>query len=64
MGEKFDSETVNQLSYQPWQLQPKEEMPWAQKVKYKPPKEPMVGDTMYNQDYTVPGHYIEENCSL
>ncbi|XP_050449504.1 uncharacterized protein LOC126850480 [Cataglyphis hispanica] len=60
---KIDSETINKLSYQTWTLKPKEEIPWAQKGKYRPPKHPMISDTIYHMSYPEPGHYVEDNTS-
>ncbi|XP_076651185.1 uncharacterized protein LOC143358152 [Halictus rubicundus] len=58
---KIDSETVSKLSYQQWTPLPKEELTWAVKRKYQPPKEAMCSDTMYQASYPAPGHY-EQIC--
>lgn len=61
---KIDSETINKLSYQAWTSKSKEEFPWARKSKYRPPKHPMISDTVYHMSYPAPGHYIEDNTCV
>nr|XP_033324798.1 uncharacterized protein LOC117219624 isoform X1 [Megalopta genalis] len=58
---KIDCETVSKLSYQTWTPPPKEELTWAVKRKYEPPKDPMCADTIYQASYPAPGHY-EQLC--
>lgn len=52
---------MNKLSYQTWEIQPKEDFPWARHRRYEPPKKPMIGDSIYHMSYPVPGYYIEES---
>ncbi|XP_070154736.1 stabilizer of axonemal microtubules 2-like [Polyergus mexicanus] len=61
---KIDSETINKLSYQAWTSKSKEEFPWARKSKYRPPKHPMISDTVYHMSYPAPGHYVEDNICV
>lgn len=56
---KIEGETVNKLSFQPWAIQPKEDLPWARKHQYQPPKAAMAGDSMYHMSYPAPGYYVE-----
>lgn len=61
---KIDCETINKLSYQTWTPKPKEELPWAQRTKYRTPECPMISDTIYHMSYPMPGHYVEDDsCS-
>ena len=55
----MDAETINKLSFQPWAIPPKQDLPWARKQQYQPPKDAMAGDSMYNMSYPAPGYYIE-----
>ncbi|XP_043478560.1 uncharacterized protein LOC122508944 [Leptopilina heterotoma] len=58
---KVEGDTVNKLSYQTWEIQPKEDFPWARQRRYEPPKKPMIGDSIYHMSYPVPGYYIEDS---
>ncbi|XP_072760111.1 uncharacterized protein [Anoplolepis gracilipes] len=61
---KIDYETITKLSYQTWTSKSKEELPWARKSKYQPPKHPMVSDTIYHMSYPAPGHYVEDHACV
>ncbi|OXU28244.1 hypothetical protein TSAR_010770 [Trichomalopsis sarcophagae] len=58
--EKIEAETVNKLSYREWSIGPKEQLPWAQKGKYQPPRDKMPGNTVYHMSFPPPGHFVEE----
>ena len=43
-----ESETINKLSYMPWPMPEKEDLPWASRGEYRKPFIPMEGNTIYN----------------
>uniref|UniRef100_A0A1B6FNK7 Protein FAM154B n=1 Tax=Cuerna arida TaxID=1464854 RepID=A0A1B6FNK7_9HEMI len=57
---KMEDKTTQKLSYQPFCPPEKEEFPWAQKDKYRPPVVPFEGSTIYNGSYFAPGQFVED----
>lgn len=43
----LDSDTVNRLSYRPWEPVPKEIYPWMEKPRYRQPERPLDAYTIY-----------------
>ncbi|XP_024083709.1 stabilizer of axonemal microtubules 2-like isoform X2 [Cimex lectularius] len=56
----LEGETVHRLSYMPWELPPKEDMPWTKKGSYQKPCIPLDGNTIYNGSYIPPGRLEED----
>ncbi|KAJ8681674.1 hypothetical protein QAD02_017466 [Eretmocerus hayati] len=49
--ESTAKETTTKLSFLPYEPQKKDDMPWAQKPRYKPPEVSMPKETTYNKSY-------------
>ncbi|XP_014206479.1 stabilizer of axonemal microtubules 1-like [Copidosoma floridanum] len=58
---KIEDETISKMSYPRWSIGPKEELPWAQKGRYKSPKDAMPTCTVYHMSFPAPGYYVEES---
>lgn len=63
----MESLTTQKLSFLPFQIMPKEHHPWAQKAKFKLPKDKMDFKTTQKLSYIPPGYYIPDHdcpCQL
>lgn len=56
---KMDTDTVQNLSYQPVVTRARQTPPWAVKKKFKQPVIPMDLSTIYENSYQLPGRFVE-----
>lgn len=58
----MEFETTQKLSYMPVCPSPKEDLPWARRLSYKPPSLPFTTDTVTKLSYQAPGCFLDEEC--
>lgn len=56
---RMDTDTVQNLSYQPVKTRPRVDPPWATPLKYVRPIVPMDLNTIYDNSYRLPGRFAE-----
>ena len=61
---KVEDNTINRLSYQEWQIGPKQQLPWVPKHCYQRPQAKMETDTVCRMSFAPPGQFIEECCEV
>lgn len=61
---KMCGDTVQKLSFKPFELQKKEVFPWQKKPTYTSPRAKMCTETIYADSFFPPGQFVEDNaCS-
>uniref|UniRef100_A0A170Z048 Protein fam154b-like protein n=1 Tax=Triatoma infestans TaxID=30076 RepID=A0A170Z048_TRIIF len=57
----MDGNTVQKMSYVPWEPLQKEDIPWGKREPYAGPRAPLDGNTIYNGSFIPPGKLIEDD---